>query len=70
MSSPGQKKGNHGHAIASFDGQSFCARCCEKGKWKDMRVETPATDCKFCLLLALEQKAQLATPSYKLKKEK
>ena len=54
--------------MASFDGHSFCARCREKGK--DTCVESPITDCKFCLLLTPEQKAQLATPSYKLKKEK
>ena len=68
MLSPGQKRGNCGHAMASFDGHSFCARCREKGK--DTCVESPITDCKFCLLLTPEQKAQLATPSYKLKKEK
>ena len=68
MSSPGQKRGNCGHAMASFDGHSFCARCREKGK--DTRVESPTSECKFCILLTPEQKAQLATPSYKLKKEK
>ena len=31
---------------------------------------SPEAECKFCLLLTPEQKAQLATPSYKLKKEK
>ena len=56
--------------MASFDGHFFCALCREKGKGKDMCVESPTTDCKFCLLLTPEQKAQLATPSYKLKKEK
>ena len=70
MSSPGQKRGNCGHAMASFDGHSFCARCREKGKGKDTCVESPTIDCKFCNLLTPEQKAQLATPSYKLKKEK
>ena len=70
MSSPGQKRGNCGHAMASFDGHSFCARCREKGKGKDTCVESPTTECKFCILLTPEQKAQLATPSYKLKKEK
>ena len=70
MSFPGQKRGNYGHAMASFEGHSFCARCREKGKGKDMCVESPTTDCKFCLLLTPEQKAQLATPSYELKKEK
>ena len=70
MSSPGQKRGNCGHAIASFDGHSFCARYREKGKGKNTCVESPTTKCKFCILLTPEQKAQLATPSYKLKKEK
>ena len=70
MSSPGQKRGSCGHAMAIKDGHSFCARCRDKGKGKDTCIETPTSDCKFCLLLAPEQKAQLATPSYKLKKEK
>ena len=70
MSSPGQKRGNCGHAMASFDCHSFCARCREKGKGKDTCVESPTTECKFCMLLTPEQKAQLATPSYKLKKGK
>ena len=34
-------------------------------------MEKPqCTGCKFCNLLTPEQKAQLATPTYKLKKEK
>ena len=70
MSSPGQKRGSCSHAMASFDGHSFCARCHEKGKGKDTCVENPSSDCEFCLSLTPEQKAQLATPSYKLKKEK
>ena len=37
---------------------------------KDTCVESPEVKCKFCLLLTPEQKAQLAAPSYKLKKEK
>ena len=56
--------------MASFDGHSFCARCRDKGKGKDPCVKTPTSDCKFCLLLTPEQKAQMATPSYKLKKKK
>ena len=63
------KRGTCGHAMASFDGHSFCARCREKGKGKDTCIETPTSDCKFCLLLTPEQKAQLATPSYKLKRK-
>ena len=56
--------------MARFDGHSSCARCRDKGKGKDPCIETPANDCKFCLALTPEQLAQLATPSYKLKKEK
>ena len=55
--------------IVHIEHHSFCARCHEKGKGKDTCVETPTSDCKFCLLLTPEQKAQLAAP-YKLKKEK
>ena len=56
--------------MASFDGHAFCARCRDKGKGKDPCVETPQSDCKFCIVLTPEQLAQLATPSYKLNKEK
>ena len=56
--------------MASFDGHAFCARCRDKKKGTDMCVESPTKDCKFCLLLTPEQKLRLATPSYKLKKEK
>ena len=31
LSSPGQKRGSCGHVMASFDGHSKCARCCDKG---------------------------------------
>ena len=71
MSSPGQKRGACGHAMASFDGHLSCARCRDKGKGKDTCVENKdSTDCSHCSALTPEQKAQLATPSYKLKKEK
>ena len=70
MSSPGQKRGSCGHAMPSFDGHAFCARCRDKGKGKDPCMESPNTECKFCSVLTPEQHAQLATPSYKLKKEK
>ena len=68
MSSLGQKRGSCGHATASFDGHTFCAHCRDKSKGKDPCVETPQSDCKFCIVLTPEQLAQLATPSYKLKK--
>ena len=65
------KKGKCGHAMASFDGHSFCTCCRDKGKGKDPCIEkSDTTDCKFCNVLIPEQRAQLATPSYKLKKEK
>ena len=71
MSSPGQKRGSCGHAMAGFDGHSFCARCREKGKGEEPCIANKdTTECKFCNLFSPEQRAQLATPSYKLKKEK
>ena len=71
MSSPGQKRGACRHAMASFDGHLSCARCRDKGKGKDTCVENKdSTNCSHCNALTPEQKAQLATPSYKLKKEK
>ena len=57
--------------MAIFDSHSVCARCRDKGKDKDPCMEKlQCTDCKFCNLLTPEQKAQLAIPTYKLKKEK
>ena len=55
--------------MASFDCHSFCARCRDKGKGKDPCIEKPDTaDCNFCNSLTAEQRVQLATPSYKIKK--
>ena len=62
MSSPGQKRGSCGHAVASFNGHLYCAHCRDRSKDKDTCVESKA--------LTPEQRAQLATLSYKLKKEK
>ena len=71
MSSPGQKRGSCGHAMASFDGHAFCACCREKGKGKEPCIADKDTvDCEFCKLLTPEQRAQISTPSYKIKKEK
>ena len=57
--------------MACFDSYTFCACCRDKGKGKDHCVEQSDTkDCKFCNSLTPEQRLQLATPSYKLKKEK
>ena len=71
MSSPGQKRGSCGHAMAIFDGHAYCARCRDKGKGEEPCVANKeSTDCAICNSLTPEQRTQLATPSYKLKKEK
>ena len=70
MASSGQKHGGCGNLMAGFDSHSYCARCCDKEKGKDPCVEKPDADCKFCNLLTSDQKSQLSTPSYQLKKEK
>ena len=71
MSSPGQRRGSCGHAMANFDTHSHCARCREKGKGTDFCVENPqSSDCQICKTFTSEQRQQLATPSYRLKKEK
>ena len=71
MSSLGQKRGSCGHAMASFDGHSLCARCRGKGKGTEPCITNKETsDCNLCNLLTPEQWAQISTPSYKLKKEK
>ena len=49
----------------------FFARCREKGKGTDDCVKNPNTsDCKICNAFSEEQRLQLATPSYRIKKEK
>ena len=55
MSSPGQKRGSCGHAMAGFDGHAFCARCREKGKGEEPCIANKeTTDCKFCNLFTSE----------------
>ena len=69
MSSHGQKRGSSGYAMASFNGHSFSTNCREKGK--DRGVEKKhTTNCTFCNVLTPDQRAQHATPSYIVKKEK
>ena len=56
--------------MASFESHSFCAQCKDKGKGKNPCIKKPdTTHCKFCDSLTEDQHLQLATPSYKLKKE-
>ena len=54
--------------MASFDSHSFCARCREKGKGSDPCISH--NDCTACNSLTEDQRIQLSTPSYRLKKEK
>ena len=69
MSSPGQRRGKCGHVMANFDTHSHYARSRDKGK--EPCVSDPQTsNCQICNNLASDQRQQLATPSYKLKKEK
>ena len=56
--------------MAGFDLHSFCACCRDKKKGKGPCVEKPNVECQLCKALTPEQVSQLATPSYKLKKEK
>ena len=71
MSSPGQRRGKCGHVMANFDTHSHCARCRDKGKGKEPCVSDPQTsNCQIYNNLKSDQRQQLATPSYKLKKEK
>ena len=55
--------------MASFDTHICCARCRENGTESDPCVQGK-DDCTACLLLTPEQRKQLATPTYKLRKEK
>ena len=55
--------------MASFDTHIRCACCREKGSGSDPCVQGK-DDCAACLMLTPEQRKQLATPTYKLRKEK
>ena len=71
MASPGQKRGSCGHAMAIFDGHTYCARCREKGKGEEPCVkDKDSVDCTLCNAFTPEQRAQISTPSNKIKKEK
>ena len=70
MSSPSQRRGGYGHMMAGFDQHSVCVRSRDGKKGSDPCVETPPAACMHCDSLFAEQKEQLSTPSYKLKKEK
>ena len=68
MSSPGQKQGSCGHIMALFDNHKKCARCREKGVGDDPCVKKQ--DCQICKAFMPSQIIQLATPTYKARKER
>ena len=68
MALPGQKDGDFGHLMATFDSPSFFVCCHEKGKGSDLYISKQ--ECAFCNVLTSEQMSWLSIPSYKMKKEK
>ena len=68
ISSPGQKRGTCGHVMALFDGHLKCARCRDKGVGEDNCVLKK--DCPICKTITPEQVQQLATPTYRDRKNK
>ena len=68
MLSPGQKQGSCGHVMALFDNHKKCARCREKGVGDDPCVKK--RDCQICKVFTPAQIQQLATPTYKSRKER
>ena len=56
--------------MAGFDHHAMCTRCRDKKKGSDPCTKSPPASCVHCDALTPEQKDQLATPSYKIKKEK
>ena len=56
--------------MAGFNLHSVCTRCRDKKKGSDPCTKTPPEDCQHCDALTPDQRTQIATPSYKLKKEK
>ena len=72
MASPGefkgQRKGSCGHIMAAFDNHDKCARCHEKKIGQDQCVL--GNPCVICDGFSDLQKEKLATPSYKIRKER
>ena len=68
MSSSGQRRGACGHAMAGFDSHSKCARCRDKGLGDDPCIQKK--ECDICRGFTPEQILQLATPTYRDRKEK
>ena len=68
MSSPGQRRGSCGHAMAGFDTHSKCARCRDKGLGDDPCIQKK--EYVICKGFTPDQVLQLATPAYRDRKEK
>ena len=68
MSSPGQKRGTCGHIMAVFNGHLKCARYWDKGAGDKLCVLK--RDCTICKAFTPEQIQQLATPTYRDRKNK
>ena len=72
MASPGDRKGQRrgscGHAMASFDLHDKCARCRDKNIGKDDCVLNKS--CSICDGFSDSQRDMLATPTYKIRKDK
>ena len=64
----GQRRGSCGHVMAIFDLHDKCARCREKLIGEDACVKDKP--CKICDGFTAAQKDMLATPSYKIRKDK
>ena len=54
--------------MALFDNHKKCARCCDKGVGDDPCVKK--LDCQICKAFTPAQIQQLATPTYKARKER
>ena len=72
MASPGEKKGQRkgscGHIMAAFDSHEKCARCRDKRIGEDNCVlDKP---CPICDDFTDTQRELLATPSYRMRKDK
>ena len=72
MASPGDKKGQRkgscAHIMAAFDSYDKCARCRDKRIGEDNCVL--ARPCRICDSFSDAQKDLLATPSYRIRKDK
>ena len=64
----GQRRGSCGHIMASFDLHEKCARCREEGIGDDDCVGDKP--CAICDNFTEVQKEMLATPTYRIHKEK